>query len=128
MKNIRSLLVYFLILLSACSQLDAQNIVAPEEFEKMLKASDSPQLVDVRTKEEFAQGFIQGAKNIDFYDASFKDNLKQLDKTKPVYIYCRSGGRSSKAVKILEVEGFKKIYELKGGILNWQSKNLAIVK
>lgn len=50
--------------------------------------------------------------------------MEKLDKEKPVYIYCRSGGRSGKAAKQLADEGFTEIYDLDGGILEWNKKNL----
>ena len=78
------------------------------------------QLVDVRTPREYKGGDIGKAINIDlFQGGSFKQVIEKLDKSKPVYLYCRSGSRSKKAAqKILDM-GFEKVYDLKGGYMHW---------
>jgi rhodanese-related sulfurtransferase len=78
------------------------------------------QLVDVRTPREYKGGHIGKAINIDlFQGSSFKQAIEKLDKSKPVYLYCRSGSRSKKAAqKILDM-GFEKVYDLKGGYMHW---------
>lgn len=79
------------------------------------------QLVDVRTPAEFKKGHLAQALNIDFYNKkSFKDSFEKLDKKQAVYIYCRSGFRSKKAANLLLEMGFAKVYDLKGGLNNWQ--------
>ncbi len=78
------------------------------------------QLVDVRTPGEYRKGHIGRALNIDFYaKEQMKKAFEQLDKNKPVYLYCRSGFRSRKVAKKLIEWGFSKIYDLKGGLNNW---------
>ena len=78
------------------------------------------QLVDVRTPKEYADGFIDKAINIDYFDQNnFKKEFEKLDKNKPLYIYCRSGNRSQKSAVILVNLGFKEIYDLKGGYKTW---------
>ncbi|WP_162984949.1 rhodanese-like domain-containing protein [Mesonia aquimarina] len=93
------------------------QMVSPNEMEELIKI-ESTQLVDVRTEKEFASGHIEGAHNI-VYDEHFIEKLASLDKSKPVAVYCHSGGRSEKCAKILKEAGFKKIYDLKGGITQW---------
>jgi rhodanese-related sulfurtransferase len=83
---------------------------------------DTVQLIDVRTPAEFKQGHIKGALNIDVTDASFEKDLEQLNKNKPVYIYCRSGQRSNTAAKKMAQAGFDTLYDLKGGINNWDKE------
>jgi rhodanese-related sulfurtransferase len=79
------------------------------------------QLVDVRTPREYRSGHLGNAINIDFYkNKQFVEAFETMNKEKPVYIYCRSGVRSAKAAHKLISMGFKKIYDLKGGILNWR--------
>lgn len=81
---------------------------------------DSIQLVDVRTPQEYEAGFIRNAINIDYFDQeNFASKFEKLDKEKPIYIYCRSGNRSQKAAAKLDSLGFKKIFDLKGGYMNW---------
>lgn len=78
------------------------------------------QLVDVRTATEFNSGHIKNAMNIDFFKASnFIKTFEKLDKTKPVYLYCRSGARSQKAARKLANLGFSQIFDLKGGYMRW---------
>lgn len=78
------------------------------------------QLVDVRTATEFNSGHIKNAINIDFFNASnFIKAFEKLDKTKPVYLYCRSGARSQKAARKLANLGFYQIFDLKGGYMRW---------
>jgi rhodanese-related sulfurtransferase len=79
-------------------------------------------LVDVRTPEEYAEGFIEGAINIDYFDQqSFIKQISELDKKEPVYLYCRSGNRSMKAARQLVTLGFEKVYDLAGGYMSWSS-------
>jgi rhodanese-related sulfurtransferase len=78
------------------------------------------QLVDVRTAKEYKSGHIEHAINIDYFQqGNFKTAFEKLDKTKPLYLYCRSGNRSSKAAKLLASMGFNEIYDLQGGIIMW---------
>ncbi|MDP5157509.1 MAG: rhodanese-like domain-containing protein [Flaviramulus sp.] len=82
--------------------------------------SNKVTLVDVRTPIEFKSGHIKNAININFFDREqFITSFNKLDKEAPVYLYCRSGNRSLKAAKRLDSLGFKKIYNLKGGYMNW---------
>jgi len=80
------------------------------------------QLIDVRTPDEYSQGHIKGAFLINFFSEYFKENLNKLDKNKPVYVYCKSGGRSAKTSEILADMGFTKIVDLKGGFLAWSNE------
>ncbi|MBX7226000.1 MAG: rhodanese-like domain-containing protein [Chitinophagales bacterium] len=86
------------------------------------------QLIDVRTPEEFASGHLQNAVNINFYSSDFKEQLEKLDKTKPVMVYCKSGGRSGKAAIILKELGFTIVYNLADGVEGWKNKQLPVVK
>lgn len=86
---------------------------------KELMNNEAAQLVDVRTPREVANGKIGNAKNINFHDSDFRDQIAQLDKDKPVLVYCAAGGRSSKAVSMMKEMGFQEIHELKGGYNAW---------
>lgn len=97
----------------------------PELFEER-RASGV--LIDVRTPEEYAEGYIENSILIDFHAENFKDELKKLDKNINYSIYCRSGNRSAQALEIMEDLGFKNVYDLSGGIIAWSSVNLPIVK
>jgi rhodanese-related sulfurtransferase len=123
---IKLLLALVLILpFSSCqSQNKGDNLqlLEPKEFLAKFKATKDAQLLDVRTPEEVAEGALEASQNINFYDADFKDKLSKLDKNKPVFVYCRSGGRSGKCAQMCKDMGFKEIYDMKGGWLNYSSQ------
>jgi len=96
----------------------AIKVIDAKTFKKAI-SNKKVQLVDVRTANEYNAGAIKNAKNIDIFSNKFILNVNKLDKENPVYVYCRSGGRSKRASKKLAVLGFKEIYNLKGGILNY---------
>ena len=77
-------------------------------------------ILDVRTPDEYAEGAIPNAINMDFLNTNFVNELKSLDKSKEVYVYCAAGGRSAKAARIMEDMGFERILELKGGLSAYQ--------
>lgn len=85
-------------------------------------------LLDVRTADEVKSGYIAGAKNIDWYSPNFKTEVAKLDKTKPVYVYCAVGGRSSSARDLLLSLGFKEVHQLTGGIGAWKSAGYPLTK
>ena len=101
------------------------KLVTTEEAQALLE-KEEVQLIDVRTLEEYKEGFISNAVNIDFLASTFLENIQQLDKEKPIIVYCRSGKRSANSSKVLEEVGFKEIYDLEGGIMKWQEKKLEI--
>lgn len=85
--------------------------------------NDSEQVVilDVRTEDEYNEGFIPGAVNLDIYKGQgFIYKLEELDKTKKYYVYCRSGARSQQACSIMNELGFPNAFNLMGGIMEWQ--------
>ncbi|MCK5093408.1 MAG: rhodanese-like domain-containing protein [Spirochaetes bacterium] len=85
-------------------------------------------ILDVRTEPEYKSGHIENAENIDYYLEGFKDELGELDKNKTYLIYCASGNRSGKALKIMDEIGFQKAYNVLGGIKGWKSKGLPVVE
>ena len=94
------------------------NVLEVSVF-KQAVSKNKVQLIDVRTANEYHANRIKKAKNIDIFSSKFTLEVNKLDKEKPVYVYCRSGGRSKRASKTLSKLGFKEIYDLKGGILNY---------
>ena len=106
---------------------DGVQVLDVAKFEKKMAQPDV-QLVDVRTPEEFNEGHLENALNIDFTNDDFDDKVASLDKNKPVMLYCKAGGRSAKAASKLKELGFKNITDLEGGILNWTSENKPVVK
>ena len=114
--------LFIITLILGCNGTQAQKgkvyRVSNEEFATLME-SDEVQLIDVRTPNEFKAGHIEGATLFNIMEKSFIENLKSLDKTKPVLVYCAVGGRSYKASRLLKNEGFSKIYDLKDGIKGW---------
>lgn len=76
-------------------------------------------LIDVRTAQEYNQGKIGNAVNINYMDKNFLESMQQYDKHQPIYIYCQSGNRSGKAARLLIENGFTNIVDLAGGYGNW---------
>jgi len=76
-------------------------------------------LVDVRTNDEYSSGYIENSLNIDYLSNDFSKNVEKLNKNIPIVLYCRSGKRSSLSANKLSKLGFKEIYNLQGGILEW---------
>ena len=91
-----------------------------------MDTSDTGLLLDVRTDAEFIEGHLKGATQLNFYEASFEASLDAMDKNIPVFVYCRSGGRSGKAAKKMKEKGFKSVYNLEGGIIAWQREHSVV--
>ena len=89
------------------------------EFKNAMASEKNPLLIDVRTPKEFQAGTITGAENLNFLDGTFKNAISNLEKRKPIYIFCAAGGRSGKASAALRQEGFTTIIDLKGGYNGW---------
>lgn len=100
--------------------------VEPEVFQKLISEDANAQLLDVRTPGEYAGGHLNGAHNLDWRTSNFNSGLEELNKNKPIYLYCLSGGRSASAAKKLSSIGFKEVYNLKGGILAWKKAELPV--
>ena len=115
-------LIFLFTLFSGNAQ-NSENIKTVEvtAFAKEIKTTKKPQILDVRTPEEFAEGHINNAQNINWLGDQFIQDAEKQDKNKAVYVYCKSGKRSLKASEKLEELGFKKIYNLDGGYLKWNT-------
>ena len=97
-------------------------------FDKDLKTIDDIQLLDVRTTPEFESGHLENAMFANWMDKpEFLRRTEALDKQKPLYIYCLSGGRSAAAAKALRDRGFTNVVDMKGGITSWKQASKPIV-
>ena len=117
--------LFFLLMILvqvAYGQVKNKSII---EFKEV--ASEGFVLIDVRTPEEYAQGFIGGAINMDMKNESFVSNIQQIDKNKKVYLYCKAGGRSAKASKVLDSLGYKNIINLEGWFDAWKEEGNVFV-
>lgn len=116
----KGLLLGIVFMFVSCSEAQTTfKNISKQELQEVLK-KEGVQLVDVRTPAEFNQGAIDGAVHIDYWGDDFIAKVsKQFDKNKAIYLYCKVGGRSSKAAKLLVDNGFKKVYSLQGGYSGW---------
>jgi len=124
MYKLRVISGLFLVFMLS-SVLHAQtNSLDAASFASKIKQTPNAQVVDVRSSGEFTQGHIANAKNNDIRSSDFQQNTSKLDKNKPVFVYCLSGGRSAYAMNILSSMGFKEVYNMKGGMLSWRAANM----
>lgn len=115
------------ILLNSCTQAQQtvqKTNVNSAEFLKKINTTDSAVVLDVRTPGEFEKGHLKNAININWNGAEFDNQLATLDKTKPIFVYCLSGGRSKSAADKMRKAGFENVVELAGGIMDWRANNL----
>ncbi len=130
MKNYSSLSAFFLFFLFvACSSNTGTNTenntdgkVSIPQFKTSMSAVSNPQLIDVRTPEEFSRGSLDGAINMDFKSENLENQLNTLDKSKPVFIFCQAGGRSGKCYKKMKDMGFSEVYDMEGGYGAWSKQ------
>ena len=115
---------------TACSDSGTKTVASGSvaTFDSLINVLSDEQVLDVRTPDEFAEGHLVGAKNIDWNGQDFAINVNALDKSKPVMVYCRSGRRSADAAKYLRENGFANVYELEGGIQAWTAAGKATEK
>lgn len=121
-KNILYLGLILTIITSCTSVENGVKDITVKDLQVVLKNNENVQLVDVRTPAEWVEGTIKNAIEINVTGNDFeKKALAKLDKTKPVYIYCRSGGRSKIASELLLKKGFQP-YNVLGGYKAWEEE------
>lgn len=126
MKHIMiSVLVVFFFIHSATSQ-EYQNLNAPT-FKQVIDKNDGI-ILDVRTYREFANGHISQSKQLNFYAPSFRNEILNLPKDKPLYLYCNTGYRSRITASFLATNGFSQIYNLQRGIMEWNQYQYPVVQ
>lgn len=105
--------------------------VTPQEAFDLIQDNQNDSdflIIDIRTSAEFAEGHIEGAINIDFYQQTFRQDIGNLDRGRTYLIYCRTGNRSASALGIMKELNFEEIYHLSDGIVAWKQAGLPIVK
>ncbi len=130
-KSIISLLIIFLFI--GCGQKVKLKQVQPDQFYQLISVEETKKLladsieyltvIDVRTPEETAEGVIANAITVDVEAEDFEEKVAKMDKEKTYLVYCRSGQRSLDATTIMRNMGYKKIYEIDGGYLEWTGEN-----
>lgn len=134
LRNLLSAFIFVMLFVYSTSALGQNKSeskearIGVEAFDKKLNSATNPQIVDVRTPEEYKKGHVKDALNVDWNSDEFDRMIKALDKDRPVYVYCLSGGRSTKAVERLKETGFSEIYEMEGGMMAWSNAEKPTVK
>lgn len=104
------------------------DTVTPQEFKIRLQSDTTAYLLDVRSHTEFIAGHLKGANQLNWLDSTaFDHGAKLLDKSKTIYVYCRSGHRSNLAARYLATKGFK-VVDMKGGFIAWTGNGMEIEK
>ncbi|MEO8067810.1 MAG: rhodanese-like domain-containing protein [Flavobacteriales bacterium] len=116
-----------LIFFSASTVAQDVRALTPQQF-NTLADKGGYVLLDVRTPEEWKAGHMKDAVHIDWYADDFSKQVATLDETKPILVYCASGGRSGEAQEAMQDLGFKKVVNLKGGMGAWKEAGLPVVK
>ncbi len=127
-----SFLVILIALAFVITNCDGQKSgtqqLSTDSFEEKLAATTDKIILDVRTPDEFANGHLAESILINYYDSDFKAQISNLDKSKPVFVYCKGGVRSVSAAKILTEAGFKEVYDLRGGFDSWAEARKPVIK
>ncbi len=122
MKILKTLILMAALFMGACGTKAADpkvKVITPQEFRTKLANDSSAYLLDVRKPDEFTDGHLEGAHLLNWLDTdNFKHGAKSLDKTKTIYLYCRSGRRSNEAARYLTTQGYN-VVDMEGGILAW---------
>lgn len=128
----KSILLSILLLFFSCTNHSQQKqgvqLVSVQSFSEALKATPNATIIDVRTPEEFQGGHLQDAVNFNVLAPEFQSQVSQLDKTQPVFVYCKVGGRSADATEKMKGMGFTTIYDMKGGYMAWSSAGMETTK
>lgn len=133
MKNLFIALASIFVLHNSCTNgqsnheatsKEVKTSLTPDEFSDKMKELSSAPILDVRTPDEFSGGHIANAVNYNWNGDEFEKQIAPLDKSKPVFVYCLSGGRSGSAASKMRSEGYKEVYELNGGMMAWRTQNM----
>ena len=125
MKKVIALIASALLLAGCSSSSNAIDLSVTEFSAKVAEAGVIT--LDVRTPSEFAEGFIEGARLIDFQSGNFENEIAALDKNATYAVYCRSGNRSGQAVKVMQDAGFINVFNMNGGVIEWANAGLPLV-
>ena len=124
----RTVFSLLLVLLFSCTNHSQQNqgvqLVTVQAFSEALKATPNATIIDVRTPEEYQLGHLKDAVNFNVLGPDFNTLVNKLDKSQPVFVYCKVGGRSADAVERMKGLGFTSIYDMKGGYMAWSSAGM----
>lgn len=123
LKRLYLFIISFIVV--SCHSQTAVQTIDVTSYSAKINTIPKAQILDVRTPEEYAAGHIENSDNVNWLGNTFVALTDKYDKTKPVFVYCKSGGRSLKASEKLAELGFTTIYNLDGGMLKWEAAGLA---
>lgn len=122
MKTLLCLLLCISVPVLAAEPPGVVKDVTPAEAEALMKGAAKPLILDVRTPDEFAQGHIPGAVNVDFFGDDFEKGVAALKEKGAVIVHCASGNRSSQALPVITaLKKFGAVYHLKSGFKGWKA-------
>ena len=124
-------LIFSGVLISGCPETKLFQDVSVQEAFSLIEDNRGNAdfiILDVRRASEYQEGHLESALNLDYHSSSFASELDKLDKDKTYLVYCRSGNRSSGAAKIMEELGFNNVYNMLGGIIDWQDEGFPVVQ
>jgi rhodanese-related sulfurtransferase len=116
----------FAALMLLRSYASAEGAISPAEAATWIKEKKDLQLIDVRTPGEYSEGHLANAKLIPLQE--LESRVAEIDKSKPVLLYCRTGHRSGMALKLLQSKGFTKAKHMEGGITAWTSSGRPVTR
>ncbi len=116
-----------LLLLFAAADAGAElRNISPAEAKQLIEEHDRLLILDIRTPEERAQGTIADSTLVSIWDIAY--NRERFPTDKPLLLFCATGGRSFMAGQLLARRGYREIYNLSGGIVDWHRQGLPVVK
>jgi rhodanese-related sulfurtransferase len=122
------LLLAVLALLAACRGAD-ERLLEPRAAHELIERNRDAKdfiVLDVRTPGEFRRGYIEGAVLMNYYDPDFAERFAALDRNLTILTYCHVGSRSSAVLALADELGFKRVFDLRGGIAAWKSEGLPL--
>ncbi len=125
-----TLILLLAVFLNSCSngQKAGETSLSAVAFQEKIHQNPQAVILDVRTPGEFEKGHLEHAINIDWNGNDFDSRISELDKSQPVFVYCLSGGRSADAADKMRQQGFTKVYEMPGGMMEWRSEQFPEVR
>ncbi|MEN2282335.1 rhodanese-like domain-containing protein [Algoriphagus sp. SE2] len=125
MKSLTNSFFFIVALLTifSCSKSQTSTSIdslTVQKFEEIVKNNKDAIILDVRTPEEYSEGHISGAVNIDYMNEGFEQEIAKLNKSMTYLVYCKSGVRQDKASTRMKELGFENVHLLDGGITRWQ--------
>ncbi len=130
MKPLRKLLLvipFITLSFQSCGQQGEVKHLSAKDFQQQITDSTGI-LLDVRTIQEFNNGHLEGAQQLNFYDRNFGAMLLELPKEKPIFLYCNTGYRSAIAARFLVQQGYTRVYNMQRGIMEWNINRLPVVR